>query len=106
MENIVEKWIRENPNMDLMTKEGHKKFAQDTCPLTFSKANVEMELNYLMVVITEDLKSELGLERTTTLLEDLKINLFLKYPRCIQQHCIKHVFFYLNSIQPYQRVKG
>jgi len=80
MENIVEKWKSKNPNMDLMTKEGQMKFAQDTCPLTFSKAKVEMELNYLMVVITEDLKSELGLERTTTLLEDLKINLFLKYP--------------------------
>ena len=80
MENIVEKWIRENPNMDLMTKEGHKKFAQDTCPLTFSKAEVEMELNYLMEVITEDLKSELGLKRTISLLEDLKINYLLKYP--------------------------
>ena len=72
MKNIV--------NINLMTKEGQKKFAQDTCPLTFSKAKVEMELNYLMVVITEDLKSELGLERTTTLLEDLKNNLFLKFP--------------------------
>ena len=80
MENIVEKWKSENPNINLMNKEGQKKFAQDTCPLTFTKAEVEMELNYLMVVITEDLKSELGLERTTSLLEDLKINLFLKYP--------------------------
>ena len=43
MENIVEKWIRENPNMNFMTEEGQKKFAQDTCPLTFSKAEVEME---------------------------------------------------------------
>ena len=80
MENIVEKWIRENPNMNFMTEEGQKKFAQDTCPLTFSKAEVEMELNYLMEVITEDLKSELGLKRTTSLLEDLKINYLLKYP--------------------------
>ena len=80
MENIVEKWKSENPNINLMNKEGHKKFAQDTCPLTFSKAEVEMELNYLMEVITEDLKSELGLKRTTSLLEDLKINYLLKYP--------------------------
>lgn len=80
MENIVEKWKSENPNINLLMKEGQKNFAQTFCPLTFSKAKVEMELNYLMVVITEDLKSELGLERTTTLLEDLKINYLLKYP--------------------------
>ena len=80
MENIVEKWITENPQISLMKKEGLKKFAQDTCPLTFSKSEVEMELNYLMEVITEDLKSELGLQRTASLLENLKINYLLKYP--------------------------
>ena len=79
MENIVEKWIRENPNMHIATKDGYKKFAQDTCPSTFSKSEVEMELLYLMEVITENLKSELGLERTTSLLEVLKSDL-LKYP--------------------------
>jgi hypothetical protein len=80
MNNIVEIWKKKNPNLNIMKTEGQKKFAQDTCPSTFSKKEVEMELNYLMEVITEDLKSELGLKRTTSLLEDLKINYLLKYP--------------------------
>ena len=80
MENIVEKWITESPQISLMKKEGLKKFAQDTCHLTFSNSEVAMELNYLMEVITEDLKSELGLQRTASLLENLKINYLLKYP--------------------------
>jgi hypothetical protein len=49
MENIAEKWERENPNMDLMTKEGREKYLQDNCPLNLSKSEKEGEINYLLV---------------------------------------------------------
>ena len=52
-----------------------------TLPDKMKIESVEMELNYLMEVITEDLKSELGLERTLSLLEVLKTPYLLKYPR-------------------------
>lgn len=65
MENIAEKWIRENPNIDPMKREGQKKYLQDTCPLNLSKSEKEGEINYLLVHLyilkylnTEDLWEE------------------------------------------------
>lgn len=47
----------------------------------YTETDVEMELNYLMETVVEDLKSELGGERTISFLNDLKIPHFNKYPR-------------------------
>ena len=43
-----------------------------------TKENITMELNYLLEVIVEDLKSDLGDERIIELLKDLESSNYLK----------------------------
>ena len=80
--NIVDDWKSKNPNLSPYTRDGAKKFAQDTCKSTFTREEVEIELNFMMEVIVEDLKGELQPERIVSLLDELKsTNYFYKYPR-------------------------